>query len=73
VNISVCLDPSNLAFLGPGVPLYFLFLKYIIILLLIMTIIFMSFSIGTNIVIGDCSRIADCIPDFFNIISIVNK
>lgn len=66
-------EPMQLTFLGPGVPLFFLFQKYVILLLLIMTIVFMGFSIYSNIDAGDCGKNNKCITDVFNMLAIVNK
>ena len=67
------IDPKQLSFLGPGVPLFFLFLKSVIILLTLMAIIFSVFSIYSNVVSSDCYSSSSCTSDEFNTLSIVNK
>jgi hypothetical protein len=73
VETSCNIDPTQFSFLGPGVPLYFLFLRSITMVLLIMAIIFMGFSIYSNVVSNDCTTSTSCIPDTFNLLSLVNK
>ena len=67
------INPKQLSFLGPGVPLFFLFLKSVIILLILMTIIFAIFGLYSNFSSSDCSLNSSCKQDGFNELSIVNK
>jgi hypothetical protein len=59
--------------MGPGIPLFFLFLKFIICLLLLMSILFMGFAIFSNVTSNDCGTISSCLPDVFNTLSLINK
>jgi hypothetical protein len=67
------INPTDLSFLGPGVPLFFLFLKSAIILLLMMLVIFSAFALYSNIMSNDCLQNDKCSLDSFNTLSIVNK
>jgi hypothetical protein len=53
--------------------LFFLFLKFIILLLAVMSIFFMGFAIYSNAASNDCGTISSCIPDLFNTLSLINK
>ena len=59
--------------MGPGVPLYFLFVRAAMILLLLMSLIYSIFNIASNASNNDCKPNPKCIEDGFNSISIVNK
>lgn len=63
----------KLSFLGPGVPLFFYFLKSVIILLLLQLLTFSVFSIYSNVISGSCQANPQCLKDVFNLVSIVNK
>lgn len=63
----------QLSFLGPGAPLFFLFVRYIIGLLFIMVVIFVGFSMFSNITSTDCQSTNACITDAFTLLSIINK
>jgi phosphotransferase system glucose/maltose/N-acetylglucosamine-specific IIC component len=73
VETTCNIEVNQLSFLGPGVPLFFLFLKYIVLLLLLMSVLFMGFAIISNATSNDCGTISSCIPDAFNTISLINK
>jgi hypothetical protein len=66
-------NSSAFSFLGPGIPLYFKFLKYSVFLLLIFTLIFSIYGLYTNVVQNSCSRSENCTSTIWNSISIINK
>ena len=59
--------------MGPGVPLYFLFVRAAIILLLLMTLVCSIYGIASNSSQNDCDLKPECVDDGFNSIAIVNK
>lgn len=73
VETSCNIEPTQLSFLGPGVPLFFHFLKSAILLLLLLLVIFSAFNIYSNVVSSSCETNTDCVSDAFNPLSIVNK
>lgn len=73
VETSCNIEPTQLSFLGPGVPLFFHFLKSAIIILILMLLIFSAFCIYSNVSSSDCQTKSACISDGFNSLSIVNK
>jgi hypothetical protein len=73
VELDCNINPKQLSFLGPGVPLFFLFLRCTMVLLLLMAVIFSAFCLYSNITSTDCSESGSCISDGFNVLSIVNK
>ncbi len=58
--------------MGPGVPLFFLYLRLAIILLLIMSVLFMGFAIYSNVTSSNCGS-SSCSTDIFEHLSILNK
>lgn len=67
-------NSSEFSFLGPGIPLFFKYLKYSIILLVLFSLIFSIFGIYSNIMGKDCSQNDEiCVVTVFNQLSIVNK
>jgi hypothetical protein len=67
------MDPDQLSFLGPGIPLFFLYLRMTIVLLLIMALIFTVFAMYSNYVTGDCHTLMVCSGDVLNLMSLINK
>ncbi len=39
----------------------------------LMCIFFMGFAIYSNVISGDCQGLTNCIPDTFNLLSLINK
>lgn len=68
-----CYDNSKLAFLGPGIPLLFGFVKYSAILLLILCLVYTVMSLYTNIKGGSCFITGSSCPSPFDALSIINK
>ena len=74
-----CYDPTQkLMFLGPGVPLLFIFTRVSTLLLLLMTLLFSVFALVTNIAADNCSATQSnssqvCSTSIFVRLSIANK
>jgi Ca2+/Na+ antiporter len=60
-------------FLGPGVPLLFIFGRMAALLLLIFTLVFCIYGLISNIRGDTCSLSADCIVSLFVRMSLANK
>lgn len=73
VETSCNIEPTQLSFLGPGVPLFFHFLKSTILLLLLLLLVFSGFAVYSNVAASECSTNTECVADAFNPLSIVNK
>ncbi len=56
-----CYQSEQLSFLGVGLPLFFSFLRYSILLLFILGLIFCIFGLYTNIVSKNCSTDSTCV------------
>lgn len=67
-----CYDNMKLAYIGPGIPLLFEFIKNSIILLLVLTLVFVAFALYSNIKGGNCNTSGTC-TDVFETLAIVNK
>jgi hypothetical protein len=68
-----CYQSDQLSFLGVGLPLFFSYLRYSILLLFILALVFCIFGLYTNIVSKDCEKDGTCEINIFNTLSIVNK
>jgi hypothetical protein len=73
VEVECNIDPKDLTFLGPGVPLFFLFLKVAMVMLLLMVLIFSIYCLATNVNSNSCQTDAKCNNSEFTLLSIVNK
>lgn len=62
----------KLAYIGPGIPLLFEFIKNSIVLLLVLALVFMAFALYSNIKGGNCNTEGMC-TDAFDTLAIVNK
>lgn len=67
------MDPDQFSFLGPGVPLFFFYLRMSIILFVGMSIIFTSFAVYSNYITNDCKTLQVCAGDVFSLMSLINK
>lgn len=68
-----CYDSIKLAYLGPGVPLLFTFIKNSIILLLLLTMVFVVFALATNVFGSYCETKDACSDNIFDKLAIINK
>jgi hypothetical protein len=69
-----CYDPvKELIFLGPGVPLLFIFARLGILLLVILTLFFSIFAVVTNLRGDSCDIASNCQTSIFVRLSIANK
>lgn len=68
-----CYDNIKLAYIGPGIPLMFTFIKNSIILLMALSGIFVSFAVYSNIKGGSCANKGSCSENVFDTLSIINK
>lgn len=73
VNTNCCYSNNQLAFLGPGLPLFFTFIKVAIMTFLILSCVFCLFAVITNVLAGNCDQDDKCSNNIFNTLSIVNK
>lgn len=62
-----------MAFLGPGIPLYFTFLRNSILLLLLLGIVFTAFAFYSNVTGKDCKGTDACSGNIFDTFAIINK
>jgi hypothetical protein len=60
-------------FLGPGVPLLFVFIQNGMLALVLLIVIFFFYSLLTNLFGNSCEFNTKCIQDVFNELSISNK
>ena len=67
------MEPGKLSFLGPGIPLFFNYIRLTVLLLTIMSIVFVSFSLASNLLTNDCPNFRVCAVDVFNFLAIINK
>lgn len=56
--LGICCDTDKLAFLGPGYPLFFNFMKYCCYLLLVMIVTSSAYNMYTNYLGDDCIDIS---------------
>jgi hypothetical protein len=70
---SLFFDPIELAFLGPGLPLFFGFVKNAIFLIFSFIIIYASFCLFDNKTTGDCLHNGKCHDNFVDTFSFLNK
>lgn len=73
VEVSCNVDPKDLVFLGPGVPLFFLFLRIAMMMLFMLIIDFSIYCLATNVHSNACETDAKCNNSEFTLLSIVNK
>ena len=62
-----------MVFLGPGVPLLFVFIQNGAAILIIFSLIFTVYATITNILGNSCNSDVNCINDIFNKLSMSNK
>jgi hypothetical protein len=67
------MEPGKLSFLGPGVPLFFNYIRLTVLMLVIMSIVFVCFSLVSNLLANDCPNFKVCAIDIFNFLAIINK
>lgn len=63
----------ELSFLGPGLPLFFVYIKVCILVLFMVFLVFCVFGIVTNLISSDCIVNGKCSDNIMNRLSIVNK
>ncbi len=63
----------KLAYLGPGVPLLFAFIKNSIIMLLLLLLVFVGFALTTNVFGTYCEAKDACSDNIFDKLAIINK
>lgn len=68
-----CYSDMELSFLGPGLPLFFVYIKVCILLLFMLSLVFCAYALGTNAVCADCIGNDHCSNSIMNRLSIVNK
>lgn len=67
------MNPDHFSFLGPGIPLFFYYLRMTIILMLGMTILFSIFAAYTNYITNDCTKLKVCSDNIMNLLALINK
>ena len=73
-TISVCYNPKRMAFLGQGIPLYFLMLRNVMVLLATSLLVMGAYSLYSNYMGAECySGTTACQVNIFNQLSILNK
>lgn len=72
--VPCCYNPSKeLTFLGPGVPLLFVFTRLTILLLVGLMLVFSVYALVSNLTGDSCSNGANCEDSIFLRLSIANK
>jgi hypothetical protein len=74
VSIPYFYSPKReLVFLGPGVPLLFVFIQNGVAILLVLTLVFSVYATISNLMGDSCILSSKCIEDIFNKLSLSNK